>query len=288
MKHKINSLLPALRVHTWGGYGSQLFTAHLILKLQRRFPGRSIFAINHTSGVSRRVTEFDFSSLGVRVKQIEDFVEKHKSSKEFNSSRKEILNVIKSLKSITLRALKMVRILQEANNNATFNSIKPWTIVLRGHYTKVILEKELVEELYILVLNSLGSAQMESSKIVIHYRLGDLLFLQEKSPVNPKRIESILNSMILGDVIPVVLTDSSSEVFTNFVSKLQTLTRCYAQKLGPIPTLKLCVEADTFIGTGAKISLWAAIFRDFKHKKMSYLPRELSWAEEIGLTSSWY
>ena len=42
---RINSLLPEIRVHTWGGFGSQLFTAHLILRLKYRFPGRNIKVI---------------------------------------------------------------------------------------------------------------------------------------------------------------------------------------------------------------------------------------------------
>ncbi len=90
MKYKINSFLPALRVHTWGGFGSQLFTAYLILKLQRDIPQRSIVAVNHTSGVSRRTTEFDFDSLGVASRQIEDFKRREVTATGFISD-KEIL-----------------------------------------------------------------------------------------------------------------------------------------------------------------------------------------------------
>ena len=73
MLTQIRTVLPALRVHSWGGFGSQLFTAYIILKVQNRYPGRRIKVVVHTSGVTRRFSEFNFEQLGTKVIQVEDY-----------------------------------------------------------------------------------------------------------------------------------------------------------------------------------------------------------------------
>ena len=66
-------ILPALRVHSWGGFGSQLFAAHAILRIQKLFPYRRIKVIIHSSGVTKRTKEVDFSLIGINAFQKEDF-----------------------------------------------------------------------------------------------------------------------------------------------------------------------------------------------------------------------
>ena len=288
MKHKINSFLPALRVHTWGGFGSQLFTAYLILKLQRDIPQRSIVAVNHTSGVSRRTTEFDFDSLGVASKQIEDFNGKNVTTAGFISNKGILGRFFQFLKVLTVRFLKGTKIIVEANSDTSFSLIKPWTLALRGHYTNISLEKDLVKDLYKLLINSQNHTKVNSSKIVIHYRLGDLLTLKEKSPVSTERLDAILSSIISKDVVPMLLTDSSQDEFSRYVSQSSMLQKCIPVTLDPLHTLQLCIGADVFVGTGAKISLWAAIFRQSLVNQTSYLPNELKWSAKNGLSVNWY
>ena len=288
MKYKINSFLPALRVHTWGGFGSQLFTAYLILKLQRDIPQRSIVAVNHTSGVSRRTTEFDFDSLGVASRQIEDFKRREVTATGFIPDKGILGSFFQFLKVLTVRFLKGTKIIVEANSDTSLSLIKPWTLALRGHYTNISLEKDLVKDLYELLINSQNHTKVNSSKIVIHYRLGDLLTLKEKSPVSTERLDAILSSIISKDVVPMLLTDSSQDEFSKYVSQSSMLQKCIPVTLDPLHTLQLCIGADVFVGTGAKISLWAAIFRQFLLKQTSYLPNELKWSAKNGLSVNWY
>ena len=49
-----------LRIHSWGGLGSQLFALSLIFDLVRKFPKKRIELIHHTAGVTRRLFEVDF------------------------------------------------------------------------------------------------------------------------------------------------------------------------------------------------------------------------------------
>jgi hypothetical protein len=280
--------LPALRVHTWGGFGSQLFTAYLILKLQRDIPQRSIVAVNHTSGVSRRTTEFDFDSLGVASKQIEDFNGKNVTTAGFISNKGILGRFFQFLKVLTVRFLKGTKIIVEANSDTSFSAIKPWTLALRGHYTNISLENDLVKDLYALLINSRNHTKVNSSKVVIHYRLGDLLTLKEKSPVSTERIDAILSLIIAKNVVPTLLTDSSEDEFSKYVSQSSILQKCIPITLDPLHTLQLCIGAEVFVGTAAKISLWAAIFRQFLLQQTSYLPNELKWSAKNGLSINWY
>jgi len=288
LKNKINYFLPALRVHTWGGFGSQLFTAYIILKLQRDIPQRRIMAVNHTSGVSRRTIEFDFESIGVASKQIEDFNGKDVTTTGFISNKAILGRFFQFLKVLTVRFLKGTKIIVEANSDTSFSSIRPWTLALRGHYTNISLENDLVKDLYELLINSRNHAKVNSSKVVIHYRLGDLLTLKEKSPISTKRIDAILSLIIAKNVVPMLLTDSSEDEFSKYVSQSSILQKCIPITLDPLHTLQFCIGAEVFVGTGAKISLWAAIFRQFLLQQTSYLPNELKWSAKNGLSINWY
>ena len=288
MKNKINYFLPALRVHTWGGFGSQLFTAYIILKLQRDIPQRRIMAVNHTSGVSRRTIEFDFESIGVASKQIEDFNGEDVTTTGFIPNKGILGRFFQFLKVLTVRFIKGTKIIVEANSDTSFSSIEPWTLALRGHYTNISLENDLVKDLYALLINSQNHTKVNSSKVVIHYRLGDLLTLKEKSPVSTQRIDAILSLIISKNVVPMLLTDSSQDEFSKYVSQSSMLQKCIPITLDPFHTLQLCIGAEVFVGTGAKISLWAAIFRQFLLQQTSYLPSELKWSAKNGLSVNWY
>jgi len=118
--------------------------------------------------------------------------------------------------------------------------------------------------------------------------LGDLLTLKEKSPVSTQRIDAILSLIISKNVVPMLLTDSSQDEFSKYVSQSSMLQKCIPITLDPFHTLQLCIGAEVFVGTGAKISLWAAIFRQFLLQQTSYLPSELKWSAKNGLSVNWY
>jgi len=282
------SLLPALRVHSWGGFGSQLFTAYVILKVQKRYPGRRIKVIVHTSGVTRRVSEFDFTKLDAEVVQIEDFENKETQRKTAINPLHQSLNTIKFLKNIAFRVLKALRMVQSADTNKTFYSVSLWTLALRGHYTRLSIDKELITSLYRILFDDRGFQRSSNSSAIIHYRLGDLMNLVEKSPISPERVEKVLE--LAGPKIEStkVLSDSSESEYRNFVTGSRVLSSLTLENLESLPSLWLCITSNMFIGTGTKLSLWAAIFRDIMHNERSFLPNELKWAEEIGLKADWY
>lgn len=282
------SLLPALRVHSWGGFGSQLFTAYVILKVQKRYPGRRIKVIVHTSGVTRRISEFDFTKLSAQVVQIEDFDNRETRRKTAINPISQSLNILESLKKFYFRILKALHMVQTADTNQSFDSISLWTLALRGHYTRLTLDKELITSLYRVLFDNRGFQISTNGPAIIHYRLGDLINLIEKSPISPERVEKVLE--LAGPRIEStkVLSDSSENEYRNFVTGSRILSSLTLENLEPLPSLWLCITSNVFIGTGAKLSLWASIFREIMHNERSFLPNELKWAEEIGLKADWY
>jgi hypothetical protein len=128
----------------------------------------------------------------------------------------------------------------------------------------------------------------QKNALVIHYRLGDLLELVEKQPINVDRVESVLDKLRVQINNLVLLSDSNEEELAEFLKSSIILKFCKPSNYGPNKTLKFCIDAESFVGTGAKISLWAAIFRYFVHEKESFLPTELNWSSGNGLRANWY
>lgn len=288
MLTQIRAVLPALRIHSWGGFGSQLFTAYIILKVQNRYPGRRIKVVVHTSGVTRRFSEFNFEQLGTKVIQVEDYKNlKIQSYPRVDSFRRNFC-LFKSLKQNVSQALNWLRIIQFANSDESFNSIMPWTLGLRGHYTRISLNTELIHCLYKILFEKSSFLTNRNRQLIIHYRLGDLLHLEEKSPIKPHRIEKLLLLGGYNHTASIVLSDSNEREFRDFVSGNTTLSSIRLENLQPLHSLWLCINSETFIGTGTKLSLWAAIFRDFINDKASFLPVELDWIKPFCRQVNWY
>jgi hypothetical protein len=286
--NQIFRFFPALRVHSWGGFGSQLFTAYVVLKLQKTFPNRRIKVVIHTSGVTRRFSEFDFETLGVRMTQVEDF----KGTEAQNNIHKIHLqyssNLPKVLKRLLLEVLSWTRLVQSADTDLSFNLISLWTLSLRGHYTRLSLDESLVKSLYQAVFPRESQYITRSGELVVHYRLGDLLNLDEKQPISIERVDGILETISLHSSQPVLLSDSKEAELVKFLEHSTILKFSSPLNFNPNKTLRICIDADNFVGTGAKISLWAAIFRYYVFQKESFLPKELDWSVKLGLKSNWY
>jgi hypothetical protein len=286
--NQIIRFLPALRVHSWGGLGSQLFTAHLILKLKHRFPRREIKLILHTAGVTRREAEFDFTTLGVQVKQIEDFNFKDQRSRGVESFDKVKTGFFYLMKNLGLLILRKFHFIISADNEANFASLRIWTFMIRGHYTQLILEKDTVRELYELMSNKVKVLSPDVSNLIVHCRLGDLLKLSQKSPIDALRLDTLLNNLNVSPKSVLVVTDSSFNDFIEYATGTRILSNCQYGNFSSFETLKRCIFAKEFIGTSAKLSLWAAIFRYYLMNVNSYLPKDLIWIENAGLKATWY
>ena len=286
--NQIFRFFPALRVHSWGGFGSQLFTAYLVLKLQSKFPNRRIKVVIHTSGVTRRVTEFNFKTLGVKMVQVEDYNATEVQSNMHKTRLRYYSNLSKVTRGQLYQILAWLRLIQSANTDLSFNSISFWTLSIRGHYTRLSLDESFVESLYYSLFLNDSKFITQINALVVHYRLGDLLNLDEKQPINVERVEGVLEKLRVHSRHLVLVSDSKEEELAEFLSNSNLLKFSKSLNYDPNTTLRVCIDAEGFVGTGAKISLWAAIFRYFIYQKESFLPAELDWSGRNGLKATWY
>ena len=285
---RVHRLLPPLRIHSWGGFGSQLFTAYVILKIQKRYPGRRIKVIVHTSGVTRRVSEFDFKILNVKVAQVEDFKDTKVDDNRKQSSRRNSSNFNKVLKHFLFRSLEQLRLILPADTDVSFNQVSFWTLALRGHYTRLSFDESLIKSLYLKLSKGNLKVNLKDREVVVHFRLGDLLHLTDKHPISVQRVESTLEKFQIHPNLPILLTDSKVEELSTFLKSSNYLKFSKSLNCDPHTTLNICIEAYQFLGTSAKLSLWAAIFRYYIFDTESYLPLELVWARESGLKAKWF
>lgn len=286
--NQILRFLPALRVHSWGGFGSQLFTAYVVLKIQKQFPNRRIKVVIHTSGVTRRVSEFDFETLGVKMIQIEDYKATEAQNGMHRAHASYSYNLSQGIRRHLYQILQWLRLVQSGNTDLSFNLISVWTLSIRGHYTRLSLDKLFVERLYEVLFSKESPFKTQNKVLVVHYRLGDLLNLDEKRPISVDRVEGVLNELMVQTSQLVLFSDSNEAELAEFLKNSVILKFCKPSNYGPIKTLRFCIDAESFVGTGSKISLWAAIFRYFVHEKESFLPTELNWPSGNGLKANWY
>jgi hypothetical protein len=242
----------------------------------------------HTSGVTRRVSEFDFETLGVKIIQVEDY----KAAEEQNGIHKARVSYTYNLPQVVRKhlyqILQRLRLVQSANTDLSFKLISLWTLSIRGHYTRLSLDESFVESLYDALFLKESTFITQKNALVVHYRLGDLLNLNEKQPINVDRVEGVLDKLRVQKNHLVLLSDSNEEELAEFLKNSIILKFCKPSNYGPNKTLRFCIDAESFVGTGAKISLWAAIFRYFVHEKESFLPTELNWSSGNGLKANWY
>lgn len=265
----MSSLMPAVRIHCWGGFGSQLFAILQYWNLQRRFPGRKLVLVIHTSGVTRRDIEIESLLRNIPFKVVDDFVgQRGSTTDQLKSSSK--IEVIKAKLYVLPKVLmKTTGLLSDLENTKAYDSIKPWLLTVRGHYTRYPFSSADLLKLY-EVISSIDSEDLGGESMVdvltIQYRLGDLLNLPEKGFVDSKLLSDIANFIVDKSHISktILLTDSPAEA----MQLLDTSNRNWkVVNLSPISTIKLCVDSSEFIGTNSKISFWITVFRALMNKE---------------------
>lgn len=261
------SFLPPLRIHVWGGLGSQLFGVSVAHDLSKRFRGRKIKIVLHTSGVTHRVPEV-IRLFPAFEYELRDDYSGGKSSK--NSSG---IASRHSFRSLLKNSMRFLFLLQTANDDSEYLTVKKWTLSLRGHYSY----RSITHEFYSLLEKSIREVKGTNSidqktTCVIHYRLGDLLELQEKNPIpvevifdeleKVRRKRSLVNFVIFSDSPKVAL-----ERFSKFSAK-----KISAPEVNTYEVIANSIQVGYFIGTSSKISFWIAGLRASIFETSSSLP----------------
>ena len=259
--------LPPLRIHVWGGLGSQLFGVSLAHDLSNRFRRRKITLVLHTSGVTHRVPEV-ISLFPAFEYELRDDYLGEKFSENFTGP-----SLRDSFRALLKKSMRALFFLQTANDDHEFLRVKVWTLSLRGHYSY----RSITNEFYSLLEKSIREVKGidsvdQKSTCVIHYRLGDLLELQEKKPIPVEvifdELEKARRKLFFINV--VVFSDSPKVALERF-SKFGT-QNVSAPDANTLEVIANSIRAGYFIGTSSKISFWIAGLRASIFESSSSLP----------------
>ena len=243
-----------LKIHCWGGLGSQLLALNYYLRIAEKFPNKRVVLVLHTGGITARNSEIDFLSSKVNMLKVDDFYD--------NFDKKIIQNRrIVSLKTLLKTLIKFLgdyfKFIITDDNKVYL--IRPWTYSVRCTYTSNSLRKQdIVHMADILGITSNSS---EPNFTGVHYRMGDLPSLKPSALVPLDSISKVINHLVKdGAVIDKVRIYSDSIVEN---SNLQVPKEIDSEwkSVDTLQTISELSKARYFIGTSSKVSLWVAIFR---------------------------
>jgi hypothetical protein len=255
-----------LKVHSWGGLGSQLFVLAFIYDLRKKFPKKKILLVHHTSGVSRRLFELDsILEPSISLKLIDDY----KPDGSFkNSKNKSIIKYL--LISIIKKILEKLNVFVNIDQNPDISKIKPWTSIIRGHYNGRLISDDFLS--YCVGKFTNYDFQFLSKTLIIHYRLGDLINLPNKSIITPNYVVEKIRKILEMDKLEQILvySDTVSEA-KKLLSPINNLSDSIQFLDEPTFILvQTAISSKYFIGTNSKVSIWISKLR--KHQN---LPTEL-------------
>jgi hypothetical protein len=269
-------------IHIWGGFGSQLYGLALALDIREKYPRVSFKLVFHTSGVTERQLEIEplLKNMGFDYDKKFDFVHQGRR-REISSTKKRFTQLLKKSSIYLLQAFIIV-----ARCNYR-TEVRVWTAQIRGHYAYRNISKKTLENIAngLELSGDISITDFKSSRMTVHYRLGDLLSLSEKSEIEFERLLSTIKVQLKRNHLItqlVVLTDSIEACKTRFEPISLELERLGVEtKIGSessISTILCGVNAKCFVGTNSKISFWIVYFRsslkNFTEERTSCIPIE--------------
>ena len=260
------ALTSELRIHTWGGLGSQLFAVALLKDVQKASPKRKVTIFLHTGGVTRRIPEVVDLFPEISFRYIDDF-----SSQE-GGSNPRLRNLRSNFSPLLKALLSFFKITLSCDDDASFKKIRVWTRSIRGHYSYRTIKPVFLEILNGRLENISQSNWINEGVCSIHYRLGDLLHLENKGPLAPKAVLGELDRLSkLSNFNEVELfSDSPSRALE--LLKLSGQQRISAPDVGTISVFARAIQAESFLGTSSKVSFWIAGIRSVVFGKKSSIP----------------
>jgi len=260
-------------VHCWGGLGSQLFAWALAEQILIKYPKKRIQIILHTGGVTKRLPEVNFLSARFELVYKNDYV-KRSANTDFLHSKK--LNFKNGLKML----LDALRIINSSDKSTSISQIKPWTRSLRGHYSNNDVPQLIIERMKSRIneieANTTKGIDKPSRTLGVHYRLGDLLHLENKSFITPEEIGPVVKHVLMTKQIDkvVVYSDAIHEAKKFLQSYLPADTEYFDSSIWN--TLLVLSKHKYFIGSNSKISVWITLFQ---HSQVvnseSWLPQSM-------------
>ena len=269
-----------IKVHVWGGLGSQFHGYFLIKRLKEIFPKQKFVFVHHEyrdypyklSNFSPEIKEF-FPNQ--KYKTVENLVlpseiKANEISKQLPGER--VLVFFRKFSKVFVRYLIYVTgVFWEPKPNS-INSMPLFCSNIVGHYTQLKFPKVFFEELTsVLILNTV------TQDVFLHYRSGDLEIFNKKR-TNFRKIENILMDICKSNpTVLAVYSEDLEQTRTIFQAlKLNLITNFIGTDIGATNLLARGVHAEYFIGTNSKLSAWIAMLRCIKGSNdKTFLPSPL-------------
>lgn len=251
-----------LKIHSWGGLGSQLHALSLMQDLKQYYPNRKLILIHHTSGVSKRLFEADvLLDKSIELRIIDDYI----SKKSININKKRYFH--KYILRLAKQFLIFFSIIVDVDNNNN-RQIKSWTKELRGHYSKRKINKEFLKRCVEFFLSNNSKNIIDQDALVIHYRLGDLLTLAEKTIISADRIiDEVKGVLKYYQFTKLVVYSDSIDDAKLMLSKLDSIfEKIEFSDAATIEVMEHALKGKYFIGTNSKVSFWVEELRNFIEK----------------------
>ncbi len=259
------SLSKRIPIHVWGGLGSQLFAVALILDLKQKIFSRQLSLELHTGGVTSRLSEIDTIFPELQKRQIRDFADESKRS----SRPDKFFPVFKlQILKIAAHVANYLGLVNRCNTDKEFQKLKPWILTIRGHYayrsisasTLLVFSNRLTDD----ESSERVSKELDDS-LAIHYRLGDLLTLDDKNPIDVNRIGFEVQRIVDTHSPSKILCFSDTPQLASELLQSFTLGTPFESK--NLPALSVINEAYRsrfFVGSNSKISFWIVCLRLFR------------------------
>lgn len=248
-----------LRIHCWGGFGSQLHAVFLAFKIQQASK-RKVILIFHSDGITKRDLELEPFLQGLDFRVLDDFVVRATKDKFKSVNTFKVLS-LKLFKALILKS----QFVSYFNKPNSLENIKFWTLSLRGHYSDIKFDPVFYKKMWSRLLEFVSikeSLLNDDCDWVVHYRLGDLLHANKNLVSSTTIVEKLQEQGPLKKIL--VLSDSPTIALKllsdEFEERVITATLS-SKKISSLDTLLQCVYAHNFLGTSSKISIWAAVFR---------------------------
>jgi hypothetical protein len=247
-----------IKVHCWGGLGSQLFAWATAEQILQRYPKKNVVLVLHTGGVTKRKSDIDFLSNKFELVYKDDYKPIYNSQRTLLGKRQPIIRILKNL-------LSRVSLVYTSDDFTDIKNLKPWTLSIRGHYTNIFLPKEIIK----LMITQIPDLKIYDSNFLdalslnmgIHYRLGDLLELEDKTYIEPIRLVRQIKDLVsLIDFDTITLYSDDIKSAKKMLDKFLNFELIYCDKEIWETLIELC-SSKYFIGTNSKISIWATLFR---------------------------
>lgn len=245
---------PTLRIHCWGGLGSQLQALSFYLMVQSKFPNRNLQLILHTGGITERRSEIDFVSDRINLVSIHDFKNKVEKTNINFLFRFNLRSIFKNLARNIFDYSRFV-----ITNENRVMAIMPWTTQVRCSYSNIELSSDLIKNLGEIV--QFPTKKIDNNFIGVHLRIGDLVALKPESLVDTSTINKLINNLDQKEkILNKVIVYSDSELNLDSFNSLIGFT-IQLRNIDTINTIFDLTGPRVFIGTNSKVSLWVAIFR---------------------------